>query len=316
MKTEQLISLLYNKSPYQDFPIKDYQPKVEGWHSDHPMFSQLIEDVQPSLMIEVGTWLGGSALTCAEILKKKKMATPVICIDTWLGAQEFWKDITHNPRYTDLDIRHGYPSVFHQFIANVIFKECQDWIVPLPQTSQIAARILAQHNIQADLIYIDGSHDEGDVMNDLEGYWPLLRKGGIMFGDDFDEYWPGLILDVERFREKHNLELIKKDCYWIMKKTRDVEVDRSDMPDLSNTSELAAIRAQNAILHSRLLSLQSISNNALRIKEDTIKALFKELEAAYTKAGNLETTAGFFAWERDQLKAKLEELEAGNNPST
>lgn len=59
----------------------------------------------------------------------------------------------------------------------------------------------------------------------------------------------------------------------------------------------------------------AFSNNNLRVKEEAIKSILKELEAAYTKAGNMETTAGYFAWERDQLKAKLEALEAGQNTS-
>lgn len=308
MKTEDLIELFFSKSPYDGFPIEDYSLKLDGWHSDHPMFSRMIKEIQPKLIIEVGTWLGGSALTCAEILKENDLPTPVVCIDTWLGAQEFWKDISHNERYRDLDLDHGYPRVFHQFLANVLHKNAQNHIVPLPQTSSIAARLLMHHEIQADLIYIDGSHDQGDVMADLESYWPLLRAGGVMFGDDFDEFWPGLIHDVIKFQQQNGLELIRDECFWSFKKSHD-HVEQT-IPEVDqDMRETTALRIENAMLRSRLLSLEATTDNSLRVKEEAIRKLLRELEAAYTKAGNMEHTAGYFAWERDQLKAKIEELE-------
>ncbi len=36
-----------------------------------------------------------------------------------------------------------------------------------------------------DLIYIDGGHSYEVVKSDIENYWPLLRSGGILCGDDF-----------------------------------------------------------------------------------------------------------------------------------
>ena len=30
-------------------------------------------------------------------------------------------------------------------------------------------------------------------MDDIENYWPLLKDDGIMCGDDYCEYWQGVI---------------------------------------------------------------------------------------------------------------------------
>lgn len=38
-----------------------------------------------------------------------------------------------------------------------------------------------------DWIYIDGRHDYDGVMIDFHATWPLLRKGGVMVFDDYDD---------------------------------------------------------------------------------------------------------------------------------
>ena len=55
-----------------------------------------------------------------------------------------------------------------------------------------------------DVVYIDGNHAYTFVLDDLKNYWPKLRSGGIMFGDDVYEYsenkdvvkiWDGVSLE-------------------------------------------------------------------------------------------------------------------------
>jgi predicted O-methyltransferase YrrM len=61
-------------------------------------------------------------------------------------------------------------------------------IGPVPCTSGIAARVLKAQGVTADLIYIDGSHHHDDVVCDLRDYRPLLRRGGVLFGDDCEQF--------------------------------------------------------------------------------------------------------------------------------
>jgi len=37
-----------------------------------------------------------------------------------------------------------------------------------------------------DLIHLDAGHDYRSVTADLEAWWPLLRPGGILIGDDYN----------------------------------------------------------------------------------------------------------------------------------
>jgi predicted O-methyltransferase YrrM len=48
--------------------------------------------------------------------------------------------------------------------------------------SQHAASILEEN--QMDFVYIDADHSYKSTLNDLEAYYPLLKSGGFMGGDD------------------------------------------------------------------------------------------------------------------------------------
>ena len=210
--------LLHSRSPYAGFPLEEYPEDLQGWHSRHPMIKQVIEETLPELVIEVGSWKGGSAIYMGELMQRHHLQGAIVCVDTWLGALEFWDDHNDPERYQALKHRFGYPTVYYQFLANVIHHDLQDVIVPFPQASCIAARWFATHRVKADLIYVDASHDEPDVAADLRAYWPLVKEGGIMFGDDYDEFWPGLVRAVQVFANEEGVEIEEQEGFWKIRK--------------------------------------------------------------------------------------------------
>ena len=81
-------------------------------------------------------------------------------------------------RYLSLKLQHGFPSVYYQFLANVCHKGFQDRIIPFPQTAATAALWFRYHGIAADMVYLDASHEEEDVYQDLCNYWEILSADG------------------------------------------------------------------------------------------------------------------------------------------
>jgi len=55
------------------------------WNSELPIFEELIKRNEPKRIIEVGSWLGGSAIRMAQICRDLGYDAKIICIDTWLG---------------------------------------------------------------------------------------------------------------------------------------------------------------------------------------------------------------------------------------
>lgn len=183
---------LYEADPYEHFPLDDWPEQLHGWFSDAPVFEEVIAEIKPDLIIEVGSWLGASAIHMAGLLKKHGLdESKIVCVDTWLGAIEFWLDHKDPERYGALRIENGSPQVHRQFLANVLHHGFKDTIIPFQQESGTAARVLDKMGVRADVIYIDASHLEDDAERDIRVWWPVLRDGGIMIGDDY-EAWPGV----------------------------------------------------------------------------------------------------------------------------
>lgn len=178
-----------NENPYEGFPASAYSEDFQGWGSDNPYLTEAVTLLRPKLVIEIGVWKGGSSITMANKIKELKLDAALISIDTWLGSSEHWIQERY---FKELKHFEGYPNLYKQFIKNVLSKGLGDVIIPLPLDSVNASVLLKKLGLEADIIHIDAGHDFRSVMVDLEVWWPVLRKGGQLIGDDYYEveHWP------------------------------------------------------------------------------------------------------------------------------
>jgi hypothetical protein len=212
-----LMRAIHAHDPYAGFGYQDMPFDAQGWGSHSPAFGNLVERTRPGLIIEVGTWKGGSAIEMAAQFDRLGLSnSKILCVDTWLGALEMWGDQTDSARYGSLGLKHGYPQIYYQFLANVCHKGFQERIIPFPLPSLTAAQWLSLRGVRADLIYVDGSHEEEDVFADLTDYWDLLAPGAILFGDDYS--WTGVKMAVDRFANIRRLSLQHLDDKWLLQK--------------------------------------------------------------------------------------------------
>lgn len=212
-----LARLLHATNPYEGFDFRSYPFDLHGWGEASPAFRQLIAQTRPGLIVEVGTWKGASALAMAGIAREMGLSTQILCIDTWLGALEFWTDTNDRERYLSLQLRHGYPSVYYQFLANVCHQGHQNRIIPFPQAASIAALWLRYYGITADMIYLDASHEEEDVYQDLCNFWESVSSTGVLFGDDYHA-WDGVRLAVDRFANEEQRQVGFIADKWVLRK--------------------------------------------------------------------------------------------------
>lgn len=69
-----------------------------------------------------------------------------------------------------------------------------------------------------DFIYVDGNHDYEHVKQDIELYFPKLKKGGVMAGHDFTADYPGVARAVLEYSDANGLKI--GGCsydWWIIK---------------------------------------------------------------------------------------------------
>jgi hypothetical protein len=192
-----IAALLHETSPYDGFDADDFAVDLQGWGSDHPILERTIAAVRPTVIVEVGTWKGASAIHMARIVQRLGLDTIIICVDTWLGSPEHY--LARQPGWREsLLMRQGFPHLYFTFLSNVVHAGVADIIVPLPNTSENAAVILREHGIRPEFVYIDAAHEEEPVYRDLKLYWDILSDDGVLVGDDYMS-WEGVTRAAHRF---------------------------------------------------------------------------------------------------------------------
>lgn len=204
--------------PFLAFPTAQQKHSAdqlpEGWGSSHPYFRKYIEEIRPRFIVEVGTWLGGSAIHMGHLLRAAGLTEScILCIDTWLGSSEHF---LQDQERRQLKITNGRATLYDDFLRNVVDHGLQDIIVPFSITSIAAAEVLRDRGLKPDLIYLDGDHTTRGVRADLELYWEILRPGGVLLGDDFD--WEQVHMNVIEFAYLRKLEFTAFNNKYVMRK--------------------------------------------------------------------------------------------------
>lgn len=199
---ESLIDKVHlGKSPYTGFPAAEWGGT---WYGDagaqRQIFADCIGRLDPNLIVEVGSFVGESAIHMAKLIKARGRNCAILCVDTWYAGYDHWLGAREK-----IQMHFGRPDLYYKFMANVIANNCQDVIVPLAMDSIGAARVIKWLGLVPQLIYVDASHEEGDVLRDYEAYWTLLPTGGGMLVDDLTGWFPGVVADWKRFTEAHSL---------------------------------------------------------------------------------------------------------------
>ncbi|MGE3517648.1 MAG: class I SAM-dependent methyltransferase, partial [Vicinamibacterales bacterium] len=212
----QLVQAIHGADIFEGYVPEFPEDPHGGGFPD--LFEALIVELKPGLVVEVGSWKGRSAIMLAGLLERHSPDGALVCVDTWLGGLE------HLPpelseRWSIRKYRqHGYSRLYHQFLSNIVRAGVADRVVPFPNTSSIAAQWMSRQGVRPDLVFIDGSHEYADVLNDLERYYALLLDGGVLFGDDYGSF-QGVARAVVAFADSRDLEVeISQGQVWLIRK--------------------------------------------------------------------------------------------------
>ena len=171
--------LFGDHDPYVNVKVYTYNDFAFQHKSAEEQIKSVLKELQPNLIIEIGTWIGGSAIMMANYVKSINLECEIVCIDTWLGSVEHWGELCN------LKFQSGRPVLYDEFLSNVVNTGNQDIITPFPIDSTNGLLFLKKHNVKADLIYVDGGHDYMSVKNDLYNASNVIRNDGWILGDDF-----------------------------------------------------------------------------------------------------------------------------------
>ena len=142
--------------------------EIFGWlpQANVELLTRLIEDHEVRSVIEVGAFIGKSGAFFAGLGCKVTSVEP-------FARSEPYIDATLRKRNEDQ--------------RQAFFENTAGWDIDLLEMTSLEA---AEQDIEADLVYLDGSHEYEDVRADIEAWYPKAKK--ILCGDDYSPWWPGV----------------------------------------------------------------------------------------------------------------------------
>lgn len=154
-------------------------------------------------IVELGSWMGGSTRFMAKLLP----------VNGKIYAVDFWGSDVADPQSQEaLEKTYDLTKIYDQFLSNVIHANLTDKIVPIRMSTMSAAKKIAELGVEIDLVYVDASHDEISVYQDISTYWPFVSEKGIMCGDDYE--FPDVKKAVTKFATEHNLKISVNGTFW------------------------------------------------------------------------------------------------------
>jgi glycosyltransferase involved in cell wall biosynthesis len=138
----------------------------DSWIGHTPFAYQLVKNIRPHLLVELGTHYGLSYFTFCQSIKENNLSCKAYAVDTWMGEK-------HAGVYDE--------SVYN-FVSEYNAKNYSELSYLLKSTFDDALRQFSDSSI--DILHIDGLHTYESVKHDFETWYPKVRDGGVILFHD------------------------------------------------------------------------------------------------------------------------------------
>lgn len=127
---------------------------------------------KPKTVVELGSSLGLATIFIGFLMPEDGKLYAVDCFDNKIDPVS--KNIRSSNNYTY--------SIYQQFLSNIKHHRLCDKVVPVKMSNVEAAEIL---DVSPDLLYIDSSTEEDLVYQDIMTWYPKVKNGGIICGNNW-----------------------------------------------------------------------------------------------------------------------------------
>jgi len=178
--------------------VNHFYKDIYGFCDYMGLYKKVVE-IFPSNshFVEVGSFLGKSSVYMAVEIINSGKDIKFDCIDHWKGSEEHYDN-------ENIDTENLYET----FLKNI--EPVKGVINPVRAESVIASKLYKPNSL--DFIFIDASHDEMSVKQDLTYWLPRLKENGMIAGDDIDN--EGVVNAVKWFFDTGKLEIIGRQ--WLL----------------------------------------------------------------------------------------------------
>jgi len=138
----------------------------------HEAYDQLLEHCEDGdEILEIGSFMGRSTSYLATNIINSGKKVHLYALDTFEGSSE----------HANLDIVGGFYERFQNNCKEFISRGV---LTPVKSRSDDVNTLARFPNNHFQGIIVDGAHEYEPVMEDILNWWPKLKDGGTMVGDD------------------------------------------------------------------------------------------------------------------------------------
>jgi hypothetical protein len=145
-----------------------------------------------SRFVEVGTFLGKSLCSLAEVVQQSGKRFSLIGVDTCRGSGP------EGPKQKDFHagaVAEGGGTFAGSLHRNIIECGFAETITLIVSDSVTAASLFADRSLA--WVHLDARHDAAGLQADITAWLPKVRRGGWLSGDDYNEIkWPDVVKAV------------------------------------------------------------------------------------------------------------------------
>lgn len=153
----------------------------------HGLVPRLLAEHQAKRVAEIGVWRGSLS---GKILEKCPLIEHLILVDSWTpiyGTDPIRGVLVFGPGTDQAEMDDAERTVRTRFAHD-------SRVTVMKLASRDGAKLVPDGSLDA--VLIDALHTYHACKEDLLLWLPKLRKGGVLIGDDFSEWFPGVELAV------------------------------------------------------------------------------------------------------------------------
>jgi cephalosporin hydroxylase len=166
---------------------------IEGWFGWRSGQEEAVDYFpEGSRFVEVGTYVGRSLCSLAEVVQRSGKNIIVIGIDTCQGSGP---EGSRGKDFHGAAVRKGGGTFAGALHKNILDCGFGDKIVLIISDSVTAANLFGNRSLE--WVHLDARHDYASVKADIEAWLPKVKAGGWLSGDDYNEQkWPEVVKAV------------------------------------------------------------------------------------------------------------------------
>lgn len=188
--------------------MEHFYQKLHGWFNEgYPGAYKKIFDFfkeEPSIIIELGVWQGkSSSYLGVELFNHGWTNVKFDLIDHFEGSKEH----KTNPKFNNLNLYDKAVKNLQPLNGKINYEI-------IKSNSKDAS--LKYEDESVDFIFIDAAHDYKSITEDINLWYPKIKKGGVISGDDYCKDWQSVIRAVDDIFGD-SVQFLENKHWWVEK---------------------------------------------------------------------------------------------------